>query len=141
MGKYLNPRGKSKEEWLFDNGFIIPNPSMLAILSGDQNYANHACDLIDDCGCVELQKITGEEDFAKVLAMGELTRDAAFFNKYVIVDLINNGKFRAAAVYENRNDVMAVYNNPSIMTDKRQRVWFVVERELAIDEIRPMALA
>ena len=39
MGIYLNPRGKTKEQWLKENGKLVPWPSVGAKMpEGDQRY-------------------------------------------------------------------------------------------------------
>ena len=135
MGKYLNPKDKPKEVWLFDNGFMIPNPTSIT-RPNETKFEKYATDIINNLveSAIEIDKI----DDATLSTMSSLEKDKKFFDKYVIVDMVNNGKFRAAAVYENRMECLRVYNNldRQLEGDHRQRLWFIVERDLALTEVR-----
>lgn len=124
MSKYLNPKDCPKEVWLFDNGFMIPNPHNLPRvqvgLMSLRTAVNQVIDAMVDGGKEEHPEEKGDD---------------AFFNHYVIVELINNGKFRAAAVYTSREEVLA--NCENLESDPRQRLWFVVDKEKALAEVRP----
>ena len=127
--KYLNPKDQPKEVWLFDNGFMIPNPRELWKRSLDETSIQEQANNIIDALVEGSKKIHPEEG-----------GDTAFFNHYVIVDMVNNGKFRAAAVYTNRDEVLNLYNDimPYMRGDDRQRLWFIVDKETALAEVRPM---
>lgn len=136
MSRYLNPKDKPKEVWLFDNGFMIPNP--WDIIRGSKNpislekAANSIINTLVNC---EIMRIgVGPWD---VLSQKE--KDKLFFDDHVIVDMVNNGKFRAAAVYASRDEMLMVYNDREgmLVDDERQRLWFIVDREKALAEVRP----
>ena len=124
MGRYRNPKNTPKEVWLFDNGFLVPNPhnlpKVLVGLMSLKTAVNQVIDAMADCGEEEPPEEKG---------------DNAFFNHYVIVELINNGKFRAAAVYTSREEALA--NCENLESDHRQKLWFIVDREKALAEVRP----
>lgn len=134
MSKYLNPRGVPKEVWLFDNGFMIPNPVDLSNRSENAKSLETLANQIID-SLVEGAKLKPRSMFDP-----EEKGDDVFFNHYVIVDMVNNGKFRAAAVYASRNEMLMVYNDREgmLVGDERQRLWFIVKKELAMPEIRGM---
>lgn len=134
MSKYLNPRGVPKEVWLFDNGFMIPNPVDLSNRSKNTKSLETLANQIVD-SLVEGAKLKPRSMFDP-----EEKGDDVFFNHYVIVDMVNNGKFRAAAVYASRNEMLMVYNDREgmLVGDERQRLWFIVKKELAMPEIRGM---
>lgn len=140
MGKYLNPKDKPKEIWLFDNGLMVPNPKLLESLGSGMSLEMLANDIIDDLGCAAIKELTGVDNNAILLATPQKDRDDAFFGKYVIVDMVNNGGFRAAAVYTNRAECLMIYGDYEKMLegDDRQRIWFIVDREKALAEVRDM---
>lgn len=136
MSKYLNPRNKPKEVWLFDNGVIVPNPVMMKQFSGISalSLEFHANEIVDDLVLCMLENPPATDP--KIAAMTEKEKDDTFFNDYVIVDLVNNGRFRAAAVYTSREEIIETYKG--LEGDLRQRIWFVVEKEKALSEVRDM---
>ena len=143
MSKYLNPRGVPKEVWLFDNGMMVPNPCLLSNMGEVSSLETIADNIIDLLGCGAMldKDYKNNEDlevFEEYMKLSRKERDAALFEKFVIVDMVNNGKFRAAAVYTSRDECMAVYNDRVGMLkgDQRQRIWFLVKKELAMPEIR-----
>ena len=122
MSKYLNPKDCPKEVWLFDNGFMIPNPVDLFLMGGGKKSMKET-----------VESIIGSLD---TCAKNEYPdEDGDFFKHRCVVELINNGKFRAAAVYTSREEVLA--NCENLESDPRQRLWFVVDKEKALAEVRP----
>lgn len=122
MSKYLNPKDCPKEVWLFDNGFMIPNPVNLFLMGGCKKSIKETAESI----------IKSLNTCAKVQ---HTDKDGDFFEHHCIVELINNGKFRAAAVYTSREEVLA--NCENLENDLRERLWFVVDKEKALAEVRP----
>lgn len=131
--KYLNPKDTPKEVWLFDNGFMIPNPCDLSNRTRDPESLETLANQIVD------SLVAGAKLKPRSMFDPEEKGDDAFFNHYVIVDMVNNGKFRAAAVYASRNEMLMVYNDREgmLVGDERQRLWFIVDREKALAEVRP----
>ena len=122
MSKYLNPKDCPKEVWLFDNGFMIPNPVDLFLMGGGKKSMKET-----------VESIIGS---LNTCAKNEYPdEDGDFFKHRCVVELINNGKFRAAAVYTSREEVLA--NCENLESDPRQRLWFVVDKEKALAEVRP----
>ena len=69
-------------------------------------------------------------------AVLSIAREKEMMDKSYIICLINNGKFRAAAVCKNEDDVLRLMD-PS---DHRDRLWFHVRKELADPEIKPFII-
>lgn len=122
MSRYLNPKGISKEAWCFDNGFLMMNPFQLNDMNrkGIEENTNRLLDLLAEGATKEFKEEDG---------------NVAFFNRYAIVDMINNGKFRAAAVYTSRDEV--IKNTKAFINDPRQHLWFMVKKNKALAEVRP----
>ena len=122
MSKYLNPKDCPKEVWLFDNGFMIPNPVDLFLIGGGKKSMKET-----------VESIIGS---LNTCAKNEYPdEDGDFFKHRCVVELINNGRFRAAAVYTSREEVLS--NCENLESDSRQRLWFVVDKEKALAEVRP----
>ena len=121
MSKYLNPEKQAKEVWLLDNGMVIPNP-----------YPPFYFKLRDE----DMKRILRYTDsiLDQMEAIGK-DNDYNYFDKWCIVDLVNNGKFRAAAVYTSRDEV--VENVKAFIDDPRQHIWFMVKKDVALAEVRP----
>lgn len=122
MSRYLNPKDCPKEVWLFDNGFMIPNPVDLFLWGGGKKSMKETVESI-----IESLNICAKNEYDD--------EDCDFFDHRCIVELINNGKFRAAAVYTSREEALA--NCENLESDPRQRLWFVVGKEKALAEVRP----
>ena len=123
MSRYLNPKGISKEEWCLNNGLVMLTPFQLNDMNGKgaEENANHLLDLLAKGATKEFKEEDG---------------NAAFFKRYAIVDMINNGKFRAAAVYTSRDEV--IENTKAFIDDPRQHLWFMVKKDEALAEVRGM---
>lgn len=120
MSRYLNPKDQPKEVWLLDNGFIIPNPFPPFPFQLNEkdikeivNYANSIVSQMEAIG---------------------IENRYNYFDEWCIVDLVNNGKFRAAAVYTSRDEVIT--NVKAFLGDTRQHIWFMVKKDKALAEVR-----
>lgn len=126
MSRYLNPTNQPKEIWLLDNGLVIPNP-----------YPHFYFELKeeDKRGIVKY----AESILNQLEAIGK-DNDYEFYDRFCVVDMINNGKFRAAAVYTSRDEIIKNLKEFLDENSSRQHIWFLVSKELAQKEVRDFTL-
>ena len=122
MSRYLNPQKQAKEVWLMDNGFVVPNPYPPFYFKVTEEDRRHIL-RINDSILRQLEGIGADNGYD-------------FYDKWCIVDLLNNGKFRAAAVYTSHDEVVESVN--TFIGDPRQHIWFMVKKDLALAEVRDM---
>ena len=122
MSRYLNPKDKPKEVWLMDNGLVMLNPFQLSDMNGKSVKENtiETLDLLAKGVSLEFNVEDGHKEL---------------FERYAIVDLINNGKFRAAAVLTSHEE--CIEHVKECEDDLRQHLWFIVKKDKALAEVRP----
>ena len=108
MGKYINLKGMKKEDWLFENGLLMPSPA-----SGAK----------------------APEDFKFILDHLYVIKKNIFDEMVLVVLVFNNG-FTAAAVCENDKAFMD-WADPN---DPREKLVFLVNKQRALAEVRDFPL-
>lgn len=108
MGKYINLKGMKKEQWLVDNGLVMPY-----LTTGQERT----------------------ENFKLILNRLHAIKEN-FFDEMVLVVLVVNNGFTAAAVCENDKAFMD-WADPN---DPRERLVFLVNKQKALAEVRDFPL-